>query len=129
MSVSSNSANSVGLGRARANHGSSHRPYWGEYTLLVSRNKARMGNPRVHRGKPGATRRRTSHTAPTEATRSSAENRFRAFGLHEHPGWWWSRVHTTNHRLSQSAPRLPLNLKKVAHDPNPPTTNGRLTAA
>jgi hypothetical protein len=29
-SAASNAANSHGLGRARANHGSSHSPYWGE---------------------------------------------------------------------------------------------------
>ena len=35
---------------------SSHRLNCGEYTLFDSRNTTRIGNPSVHRGKPGSRR-------------------------------------------------------------------------
>src|SRR5439155_20621386 len=52
MSVSSNATNHRRSGSASANQGSSHRLYWGEYTLFESRNTTRIGNPSCHLGVP-----------------------------------------------------------------------------
>ena len=48
-----NARKSQSLGSTRANQGSSHRPYCGEYTLFDNRNATSTGRPSVHRGNSG----------------------------------------------------------------------------
>src|SRR2546423_1237854 len=81
-SVTSNSTNNpngeIGPrdGMASANHGNSHSPYCGEYTLFVRRNRIRNGRTKVHRGKSGSRRFFANHTRIEPSTNVTAERTF-----------------------------------------------------
>ena len=116
------------FGSASANHGKSHNPYWGEYTLLVRRNRIRIGRPSVQRGNPGsrpAFSRQTSATVVANASPDATLIR-RTFPHEKSPVTRWQAM---NHRLSQSAGRAELK-RKNSHQPvGAATANGRLRAS
>src|SRR5205807_832510 len=126
-SAASNARNSRRSGSTSANHGSSHRPYCGEYTLFVRRNSARIGKPRCHRGVSGSRATLTAHTRATDPTNATTENRL------TNPVLRQPRcprgLHEMNHRLSQSATRLALNLKNSLQAWNRSSMNGTSTAS
>src|SRR5438309_10688055 len=90
-SEASNARKSHGLGRARANHGRSHNPYCGEYTLLVRRNTTRRGKPNVHRGKPGRRVRRSHQTSTATTMKSPRDSSLTIRMDQEHPAPPWRR--------------------------------------
>src|SRR6266542_5805327 len=120
--------NSRRSGRARANQGRSHRLYWGEKTLLVSRNSTTSGKPKVHLGKSGCRRARATQTRTLRPTNPSSESTLTTPGDHEQEFTWCRRVQTTNHMLSQSTCRAELNRKKVDQERGAAMTNGRFTS-
>src|SRR5512134_2725044 len=127
VSATENATNSPGDGSTSANHGRSHSPYWGEYTLFVRRNSTRIGNPKVQRAKSGSRARLSHQTKPVEPRNNASEA-----VLMSPVGWQYSspviRWHEMNHRLSQSAGRSELNAKNRHHDPGAATANGTFTA-
>ena len=128
-SAASKATNSLASGSASANHGSSHSPYCGEYTLFVSRKSATRGKPNVQAGKSGSRDCRAAQTIPASTTSASAEAGFSTSEDHEHAPVPCSRSHATNHRLSQSAPRPPLNRKNVAQECGAARANGRFVTS
>src|SRR4249920_1264069 len=99
-SVASNARNGRRSGNTSANHGRSHRPYCGESTLFVSRNRISSGKTSDQRGNRGSAVAFTLHTTHNPAAVRTIDSAFTTPGPVHRP---WQ--HAPNQMLSYSGGR------------------------